>query len=114
MTYPNDPGSNRQGGTSEEAAIKIKPIALTTRQKVYAYPLEQRATAVEVAEAIGKSILSVRPRVSELVHFNLVWDCGYTRENASGLHAKVWTGMPMKSHEKSRSQNINSGETISD
>jgi predicted ArsR family transcriptional regulator len=47
-------------------------------------------TADEVDEALGESVLAVRPRVSELVRENLVVATGMRRPNKSGRTAWVW------------------------
>ena len=47
-------------------------------------------TADEVAELLGRSVLAVRPRVSELYDIGLIRDSGERRRNASGINAKVW------------------------
>jgi hypothetical protein len=48
-------------------------------------------TADEIALMIRKSVLSVRPRVSELYAQGLVWKSNFRRKNASGCSAVVWT-----------------------
>jgi predicted transcriptional regulator len=48
-------------------------------------------TADEIADMLRKSILSVRPRVSELNSRGLIWDSGRRRKNQSGNSAIVWT-----------------------
>lgn len=47
-------------------------------------------TADEVAEALGESVLAVRPRISEMVRENLVVATGMRRPNKSGRTAWVW------------------------
>jgi hypothetical protein len=47
-------------------------------------------TADEVAEAIGESILNVRPRVSELAKQGRVRDSGLRGVTASGHSAAKW------------------------
>jgi hypothetical protein len=48
-------------------------------------------TADEIAAMLRKSILSVRPRVSELATKMRIWDSGKRRKNGSGHSAIVWT-----------------------
>lgn len=48
-------------------------------------------TADEIAMMLRKSILSIRPRVSELNQRQLIWDSGKRRKNESGHAAIVWT-----------------------
>jgi predicted ArsR family transcriptional regulator len=48
-------------------------------------------TADEIAAMVRKSILSVRPRISELNTAGMIWDSGERRKNASGNPMIVWT-----------------------
>jgi len=48
-------------------------------------------TADEIAIKLGKSVLSIRPRVSELARDGLIRKTGERRANASGIRAIVWT-----------------------
>src|SRR3546814_8339862 len=47
-------------------------------------------TADQIAAQIGETILSVRPRVTELLRDGRVRDSGQRRQNESGRSAKVW------------------------
>ena len=47
-------------------------------------------TADEVADALGESILNVRPRVSELAKRGVIKDSGHRGCNASGHSAAKW------------------------
>lgn len=47
-------------------------------------------TADEVAAYIAESVLSIRPRITELKQRGLIRDTGHRRANASGVNAKVW------------------------
>lgn len=96
--YPNFPGS-KESTTSRDAARKMAPRARTLRDQVWAtlrnvYPAG--LTADETALRIGRSELSIRPRLSELralkkIAPSIMLD-GKTerRPNASGLSATVW------------------------
>jgi hypothetical protein len=67
-------------------------MALQVRGEVLAH-LKDHAeglTADEVAYALGYSILTVRPRVSELKRMKLIVDAGLRRPNASGRNAIAW------------------------
>ena len=46
--------------------------------------------ADEAAAVTGESVLSIRPRVTELVKKDLVFDSGQRRPNVSGRKAIVW------------------------
>lgn len=92
FTYPNRPGSKERRGTSEEAAHAVAGSAAILRNRVL--KLLQRPdtalTADEIATQLGESILSVRPRVSELARQGKIARTGAKRFNASGLRAHVW------------------------
>ncbi|MGU3316308.1 hypothetical protein ACLBWH_12225 [Sphingomonas sp. M6A6_1c] len=47
-------------------------------------------TADEVAGRLGLSILSIRPRLTELARLGRVRDSGSRRRNVSGKQAIVW------------------------
>lgn len=90
FTYPTHPGAqNRE--TSGAAADAIAPDAATLRARALAV-LERSngLTADEVAGRLGMSILSIRPRVTELTRLGKVRDSGVRRPNASGKSAIVW------------------------
>jgi predicted transcriptional regulator len=90
--YPNRPGF-KQYGTSQEAADAIEPQAHTLRGKALA---EIKAagrhglTADEVADQLGRSVLSIRPRVSELLVLGLIERNRQRRKNTSGLFADAY------------------------
>jgi hypothetical protein len=48
------------------------------------------STADEIAFAIGRGILTVRPRVSELARAGILTDSGARRPNSTGRRAIVW------------------------
>ena len=70
--------------------------ALKVRGEVFQYLQEnsEGATADEIAYILKYSILTVRPRVSELNKMELIMDSGTRRPNTSGRMATVW-----RSHE---------------
>jgi predicted ArsR family transcriptional regulator len=89
-TYPATPGY-KAPGTSQQAAASMKSKAGTLRSKV-AFALRNHSmTADEVAVALGESILSIRPRLSELRATGSIRDTGMRRKNASGKSAVVWS-----------------------
>lgn len=53
-------------------------------------------TADEIAAMLRKSVLSVRPRISELSTRNFIFDSGRRRRNDSGHGAIVWTTKKQK------------------
>ena len=54
-------------------------------------------TADEVAKMMDKSVLSIRPRISELATSKKIFDSGKRRKNESGNSAIVWTVDPQAS-----------------
>lgn len=94
--YPDAPGFKAHG-PSEEAAEKIKGRAAVLRAQVLAafeacHP--QGRTADEIATEMNLSVLSVRPRVSELHRNGFLEDTGTRRRNDSGMTATVWRFVP--------------------
>ena len=70
--------------------------ALKVRGEVLAWLEEhpEGATADEIAYVLKYSILTVRPRVSELNKMDLIVDSGLRRLNTSGRRAIVWRSCP--------------------
>jgi hypothetical protein len=95
MTYPLDPGFKRHG-PSEAAAEAIAPRAATLCDQVLDLLKRQPMTADECAAAMKKSVLSVRPRLSQLLARNLIEDTGRTRHNISGVSATVWKAVELR------------------
>jgi transposase len=96
LIYPDAPGF-KVAGPSEKAATRVAGTAAVTRATVLQafrshYP--QGMTADEVATELNLSVLSVRPRVSELHRNALLADTGQRRKNASGMTATVWRFVP--------------------
>lgn len=92
--YPHAPGFKEQT-TSKDAARAVAGTAGTLREQVFeclrvAGPAG--LTPDEIAEKLGRTVLSIRPRVTELAHDDPPWivPTGGRRANASGLKAKVW------------------------
>lgn len=88
--YPEHPGA-KVAGTSQEAADAASVTAKFLREQCYALLQRQNLTADECAVLMGKSILSIRPRFSELATSNRIFDTGIRRTNNSGRAATVWT-----------------------
>jgi predicted ArsR family transcriptional regulator len=87
--YPNTPGAKREG-TSADAAEAMADKAATLRAAVRAALRVDRLTADECAAVLGHSVLSIRPRVTELFKMGEIEDAGERRKNASGRNAIVW------------------------
>ena len=89
-TYPHQPGA-KTGGTSQDAAESMKVDAPTLRDRCYVVLLRHDLTADEVAERLHESILSIRPRITELNRMGLIEKVlNHTRANTSGRMANVW------------------------
>lgn len=91
--YLDSPGHKRRD-TAREAAEHIAKAAPVLRAKCLAV-LERSngLTADEVAGRLGVSILSIRPRLTELSRAGQVRDSGHRRANASGRSAIVWAAI---------------------
>jgi predicted ArsR family transcriptional regulator len=89
--YPAAPGF-KATGPSELAANTIAPTAAKLRAMVLAEFQRTSAglTADEIARTLNLSVLSVRPRVSELRRNGQIEETGSRRKNASGMTATVW------------------------
>ena len=97
--YPNSPGL-KAAGTSQEAAAAVAEDAELLREQCLMLLQQFDLTADEIAEMLRKSVLSVRPRVSELHTRKEVFKAAAVKEgqtifvrrkNASGMSAQVWT-----------------------
>lgn len=88
-TYPYSPG-HRGVETSIAAA---QSIDARTLQKLVVGALAQygEMTADEIAARLGLSILSTRPRCTELKRLGRIRDTGERRPNASGRNAAVFS-----------------------
>ena len=89
--YPHSPGAKARE-TAFEAADEIAskaPIIRARCLKVLEH--SNGLTADEVAGRLGLSILTVRPRITELARDGKVRDSGDRRRNVSGKRAIVWT-----------------------
>lgn len=89
-TFPHAPGW-KSPGTSQEVAEAVRDDAETLRalcMKTLAHfgPM----TADEVAERLGRSVLSTRPRCSELLRQGKIIATGERRKNQSQHSACVW------------------------
>ena len=96
LLYPELPGF-KAGGTSAQAAFAVKEDAETLRERCLdMLQLRGDLTADEAADYIGRSVLSIRPRFSELHAAGRITQAMYNgkpvrRKNNSGHSAQVWT-----------------------
>lgn len=94
-TYPHRPGF-KQGTTSRQAAERVSDAA-GLRARVLVEIVASPGTADEIAARLGKSVLSIRPRVTELFKLGKIETAPHpsgigplSRPNASGRSALVW------------------------
>lgn len=87
--YPRAPGFKKRE-TAARAALAMVPRALSLRQAALEILRTGTFTADEVAAKLDKSILAIRPRLSELAATNQIFDTGARRQNDSGHKAIVW------------------------
>ncbi|MFQ3665562.1 MAG: hypothetical protein SNJ79_05940 [Sphingomonadaceae bacterium] len=88
--YPGAPGFRRRE-TSSLAAGEVRTRAGRLRDEVLALlRREGPMTADEAAVRLGESVLSVRPRFSELALERHILETPERRRNASGRFAIVW------------------------
>ena len=92
MRYPNSPGFKSRV-TSRMAARRVAPHAMALRDRVFGllkanYPAA--FTADEVADRLGVSFLSARPRLSELRRNDSIESTAERRANKSGMLARCW------------------------
>jgi DNA-binding IclR family transcriptional regulator len=100
-SYPIEPG-HKVVGPSEEAAKAISGIASTLRDQVRRIIATNPGglTADEIAHKLNRSILSVRPRVSELRRLGEIKQSGSRGKNESGMSATIWVAAPSLNPEK--------------
>lgn len=95
MGYPQEPGwKATDTETSQKAAESVANEAVFLRVDCMNALRGQTLTADEVAQKIGRHVLSVRPRMSELRARGLIVPTGKRRRNASGKTAVVWATAP--------------------
>lgn len=87
-TYPDAAGYKETGGCSQAAANEVD--AETLRNSVLAILRAVDLTADQTARRLGSSVLSIRPRLSELYNLGLIVKTGEKRKNVSGKRAAVW------------------------
>jgi hypothetical protein len=91
--YPERPGF-KAFGASKEAAGQAAGSAARLRRAVLAELRVRPGTADEIAARLRRSVLSIRPRVSELKAMNEITTTGERRPNESGMSASVWQVTP--------------------
>lgn len=92
--YPQHPGY-KVTGTSQDAADAMAEHAPTLRERCLELIARRgELTTDEAAEALGVSVLAVRPRFSELRTMGKIEQTGARRTNESGMTANVWRIKP--------------------
>ena len=76
--------------TSIEAKERIETRAGVLRSKCLLALEKGNYTADQVAALIGESVLSIRPRFTELLQDGKILDTGIRSKNESGRNAIVW------------------------
>lgn len=91
MPYTVDGPGYKRMETAREAARKAAPRMKKFQGEILMV-LEKAGpmTADEVADRLGASVLSIRPRFTELLTAGKIRDTGERRANASGRRAAVW------------------------
>lgn len=88
-SYPDHPGYS-QPTTSKAAAASMESSVSHLRKVCLDALARSPGTADEVAERTNHSVLSIRPRFTELSKLGKIVATGERRPNASGRSAKVW------------------------
>lgn len=74
--------------TSREAAERID--VKTRLRQVLAVICQRPSTADEIADALGVTVLTTRPRTTNLKALGLIYDTGERRKNATGRNCIVY------------------------
>jgi predicted ArsR family transcriptional regulator len=91
FAYPGIPGVKTNDNTTLKAALQISARAQILRAKVYESLLESGpASADQIAGRLRETILTIRPRCSELRASGHIQDSGERAFNESGKMAIVW------------------------
>lgn len=88
FAYPNAAGFKARD--TAKAAAEATPAQMLRDRVLELVERTNGVTADECAGRLGLSILSVRPRFSELARLGKVRDTGERRRNGSGRNAIVW------------------------
>ena len=91
MPYSRQGLGYKRMDTSHDAAEAAAPRAKRFHMDILAaLKANGPMTADETAEKIGASVLSIRPRFTELSESGQIIDTGSRRHNWSGRRAAVW------------------------
>lgn len=84
------PRSYKGGDTRREAYEAATVLAADVRERCLSALEDAALTADEVAERTGDSILTIRPRMTELKQQGRIVKTPLRRRNKSGKSATVW------------------------
>jgi hypothetical protein len=95
LTYPDRAGF-KTTGPSEDAAQAITGAAKLLREQVLQViaAAPNGLSADDVADRLNRSVLSVRPRVSELRRLGEIRPSDRRTKNQSGMTATIWVTSP--------------------
>lgn len=88
--YPASPGFTSPGPSQEAAEKGSKRVAYLQGKCLEMLRTHGPLAADEIAEKLGETILSIRPRVSELGRKKLIEKTDMRHKNISGCSATVW------------------------
>ena len=92
--YPHGPGAQDRDTSREAAEGMIRAVPTLRAEALDVLERSNGLTADEVAGRLGMSILSIRPRISELARLGKIRDSGERRRNpSSGKRAVVWASV---------------------
>lgn len=83
----------KEGTTSRDAALAVAGRAETLREKSLDALRKMPLTADEVAMLLDESVLTIRPRLTELRKAGLIARTGDRRQNNSGKFAHVFSAV---------------------
>jgi len=88
----------KEHSTSKEAATKVASRSRKLRERTLDAIKRKGsygATPEEVSEILNESILSIRPRFTELKIMQFIHDSGNRRKNSFNSNTKVWKYLPI-------------------
>ena len=91
--YPFEAGSKTKTGPSKEAAQELNKKGRPERLRdkvIAALELYGPLTADECSDQLSESVLSIRPRFSELSRRGRILKTGNTRPSSQGKNQAVW------------------------
>lgn len=102
QSYPDHPGHKATGASQDAIAPRAPRIGDQVLRAIAGHP--SGVTADEIAAELHLSVLTVRPRVSELCRLGEIRPTGDRRCNASGLKASTWRVAPPHPNKNGRAQ----------